>query len=181
MKKAIELEKLNRTNFRSCLEALSRPGYSYPIELYNSSPLTTMASMFLYPEVSNHYSGQENFSTILALTGSPSEEPEQADYLFMDEPSTKLLLQAKNGTGENPDSGSTIIVFCNSSSERSTVRLKGPGIVGSLRESLPLSQTFLTIFQEKNHYFPMGIELFLINENSMVQALSRTTKIDIIS
>lgn len=178
-----DLEKINRTNFRSALEALARPGSDQVVEPLFDSPLLAMASVLLYAEVSHHYRGQLDFELIRALCGSPSYEAAAADYLFFDTPSTEGVSSAKPGTVENPEKSATLIFAYSSSQVRggSRVRLTGPGIQEAADILLPVDHTFIKALQEKNDNFPLGVDLFFVGDDQRLLGLPRTTTIEVVA
>ena len=175
------IERANRTNFRSCLEALSRPGKPQNIEPLFNSPLLGLASVFLYAEVSHHYDGTLDFEVIRALCGSPQRSAEMADYLFYESAEPEMLDKLKFGTPENPEDGATLTCqICDEKSPSTPVKMSGPGINGHLTTTLPLQVTFLQRLMEKNTHFPLGIDLFIISNGNMLIGIPRTTRIEVL-
>lgn len=177
--KEIDIEKINRTNFRSCLTALSRPGTICEVQPLFESGLQAMASLLLYSEVSYHYEGELDFQVVAALTGSKMEAIETADYLFWDSPETSVLHTAKTGSAENPESGASLLFGCRDLTEGKGVVLSGPGIDGSLAARLPVHPEFIQCLQEINATFPTGLDLFFIDRENRLLGLPRTTRIEV--
>jgi alpha-D-ribose 1-methylphosphonate 5-triphosphate synthase subunit PhnH len=177
-----DIEEINRHNFRKSLEALARPGTSQTIAPLFDSALLAMASVFLYAEVTHHYSGKLDFEMVRALCGSKPVGAEAADYLFFDSPEKEYLLAAKTGSPESPELNATLIFYCPAGDHgtSSQVVLSGPGINGSKEVDLPVGQGFIETLWEKNEDFPMGIDLFLITDNNTLLGLPRTTHIEVI-
>lgn len=177
-----DIEKINRDNFRSSLEALSRPGETKELTPLFGSGLLAMASVLLYAEVSHFYSGKLDFDLIRALCGSPVHEKKDADYLFFDSLQEEHLHGVKTGSPENPDSNSTLIFSALDESEYSLrVRLSGPGINGSKDITLPAAEEFIAKLAKINESFPMGIDLFIVDRNDKLLGLPRTTQIEVLS
>lgn len=179
--KEIDIEKINRTNFRSCLTALSRPGKLCQLQPLFGSGLQAMASLLLYSEVSYHYEGELDFQVVAALTGSKMEAIETADYLFLDGPKTSVLHAAKTGTAENPETGASLLLGCRDLREGNEVLLSGPGINGNLAAQLPVDKEFIQYLQEINSSFPTGLDLFFIDQENKILGLPRTTRIEVTS
>ncbi len=177
----IDTEKLNRANFRKCLEALSHPGKLYPVLPLFDSGLLALASVLLYSEVTYHYQGALNFQVVTALTGAKIASPEQADYLFSDQPDQLALQGAKAGVGESPEDSATLLFQCDDLTTGYPVILTGPGIDGSFAARLPLQADFIKHFQEKNSSFPSGVDLLLIDKACRIVGLPRTVQIEVAS
>lgn len=175
----IDMERLNRENFRSMMNALSRPGSVEKIEPLFDSNLLAIANTLLYAEVSYFYRGSEDFELINAVTNAKDSNESEADYLFCDSIDEKLLDVGKIGTMKDPEFSSTYIFKCSDFSGVN-VKLSGPGIDGSYEIKLPVTKEFIKKFNEKNSDFPMGNEVFFINDNSEILGLSRTTKMEIL-
>ncbi len=182
MKSQHDTEKANRENYRSSLQALSRPGEVQPILPLFGSGLLAMASVLLYAEVSYYSQPSIEFSLLRALCGAQPAEPEEADYLFFARPHHDHLREAKVGTPESPESGATLLFGCPRLDAGGTrVNLTGPGIEGSTTRNLPVSEEFLEALKEKNSSFPMGIDLFFIGDDNTLLGLPRTTCIEVIA
>lgn len=181
MKHEHDIEKINRANFRSSLDALARPGELRRIVPLFDSPLLAMASVLLYAEVSHYYEGTLDFALVRALCGSPLAQAAQADYLFFEAPRADYLEQAKPGTPESPELSATLVFDCSSIEHHHTSRviLIGPGIRQQKELVLPVGTDFLDTFREKNDSFPLGIDLFLITADSHLLGLPRTTHIEV--
>lgn len=178
-----DIEKINRENFRGCLEALARPGQSQTILPLFDSGLLAMASVLLYAEVSHHYPGEQDFELVRALCGSHHSSAEEADYLFFDAPLPEHLRDVKTGTAERPEMSATLVfeVGTDAGQEKTEVVLSGPGIKGNLQTSLPVDEEFLAVLKEKNEDFPRGIDLFFIGPDNRVLGLPRTTKVEVLA
>jgi alpha-D-ribose 1-methylphosphonate 5-triphosphate synthase subunit PhnH len=177
--KTIDIEKLNRDNFKSIMNALSMPGNIEKIEPFYSSNLLAVANCLLYSEVSYFYEGSEDFDLVNAITNATKTSECKADYIFCDELNDYLLNKAKIGTSLEPEFSGTLIFKCKSF-DGLKVKLSGCGIDKEKILSLPIDKSFMEFFNEKNSYFPLGNEVFFIDENSQIIALSRTTKVEVI-
>ena len=177
----IDIEKINRSNFRNCLTALSRPGSVYPLTPLFDSALQAMASVLLYTEVGYYYDGKQDFQMVAALTGAQSQSVEIADYLFFDAPDAVALQTAKTGTAENPETGGTLLFECEDVASGHPVILSGPGIDGSRQIRLPVDADFIRSLQEVNSGFPNGLDLFFIDHRNRILGLPRTTSVEVLS
>lgn len=175
----VDIEKLNRDNFRSMMNVLSMPGTVEKIEPLFESNMLAIANTLLYSEVSFFYNGKEEFSIIEAITNAKKQEPEEADYIFSDELNEFLFNKGKIGTSKDPEYSSTFIFKCKNF-DGLNVRLSGPGINGHKDVELPVDKSFVEFFSEKNSYYPLGNEVFFLNENGEIMGITRTTKMEIL-
>ncbi|THB77172.1 MAG: hypothetical protein D6B25_07705 [Desulfobulbaceae bacterium] len=176
-----DIEKINRENFRSSLEALARPGEPQPILPLFDSGLLAMASVFLYAEVTHYYRGNLEFDMIRALCGSHQTTVDQADYLFLDALSVEHLQLAKSGTAESPELSATIVCGLNDQlRHQASARLTGPGIKDYRDTTLPFDANYAQLLTEKNEQFPFGVDLFFVSPDNMLFGLPRTTKIEVL-
>lgn len=172
------LEKNNRVNFNSLKDALAMPGKTTVIEPLFGSALLAIANVLLYNEVSFFYQGQKDFSLIQAICHSPVQTREQADYIFSDTIDNQLLQLCKKGDFMNPEFSASLIFGCESFSV-CKASIEGPGIAQKKIIDLPCNTDFIKIWQEKNSEYPLGVEVFFIDDQNNLLALSRTTKIEV--
>lgn len=177
--KTIDIEKLNRENFKSIMNALSMPGNIEKIKPLFESNFLAIANCLLYSEVSYFYEGIEEFDLINAITNASKTKECEADYIFCDEINEFLLTKAKFGTSKDPEFSGTLIFKCKDFNGLK-VKLSGPGINKEKIINLPIDKSFVEFFNEKNSHFPLGNEVFFLNENAQIVALSRTTKVEVI-
>ncbi len=175
----IDIEKLNRYNFKSMMNALSMPGTVEKIESLYDSNLLAIANTLLYSEVGFFYEGKEEFSLIEAITNSKKQEVINADYVFCDEVNEFLFNKGKIGTSKEPEFSATYIFKCKDFNGIK-VRLSGAGIDNYKDVQLPIDNSFVNSFLEKNSQYPLGNEVFFLNKKGEITALSRTTKMEIL-
>lgn len=175
----IDIEKLNRDNFKAMMNALSMPGKIEKIEALFESNLLAIANTLLYSEVSFYYDGKEEFGLIEAITNAQNTQADEADYIFCDELNEYLFNKGKVGTSKDPEYSSTFIFKCKDFNGLD-VKLSGPGIDGSKNVSLPIDKSFVDFFNEKNSYYPLGNEVFFLSDDAQIIAVSRTTKMEIL-
>lgn len=176
----IDIEFLNRNNFRNCLEALARPGDVFPIKPFVDSSLMAMAAMLLYSEVTFYQQAKEDWSMIQALTNSKEVTAKEADYLFLNSPLEKYLLEAKTGDQHNPEFNATLICCCDNLASGTGVMLSGPGIDETKKTTLPVTTSFLQLLAQKNKHFPLGIDMYFISGDHNLCGLPRTTFVEIL-
>jgi alpha-D-ribose 1-methylphosphonate 5-triphosphate synthase subunit PhnH len=177
--KTVDIEKINRDNFRLIMNVLSMPGTVEKIEPLFKSTFLALANTLLYSEVSYFYDGNEEFTLIDAITNAKKEDETQADYLFCDEINEFVFNKAKLGTPKDPEFSGTLIFKCKDFKGLNT-RLSGPGIDGFKDITLPVDNSFIKFFNEKNSSFPLGNEVFFLSEKGKIMALCRTTKVEVI-
>lgn len=176
-----DIEQVNRMNFRSALNALAYPGQAHRVTPLFDSGLLALASVLLYAEVTYHYQGGHDIHLIEALTGTRPADAVLADYLLSDGESSELLAKARIGTPDSPELGATLVIDCSAATWSSKTVLAGPGIDGTRRLELPLSQELLADLAEKNSGFPLGVDCFLLVGRDGLIGLPRTTRIEVLS
>lgn len=175
----IDIEKVNRNNFKALSNTLSMPGNVENISALYDSSLKALANTLLYSQVSFYYEGKEDFSLIKAITNAKESSKEKADYIFCDEINENLFKSAKSGTSKDPEFSCTFIFKCKDF-KKTKVSLSGPGIKDKKVVNLPVDDSFLKVFMNKNKHYPLGNEVFFLNEKNEVLALSRTTKVEVL-
>jgi len=175
----VDIEKLNRDNFKSLQNSLSMPGNIKTILPLFKSNLLAVANVLLYSQVSFYYEGKEEFELIEAITNSKKQSIENADYIFCDELNEFLFNKAKVGTSKDPEHSGTFIFKCKDF-KGLKIKLKGPGINKEKIVTLPINKSFIDFFNTKNSYYPLGNEVFFLADSGELVALSRTTKLEIL-
>ncbi len=173
------IKDLNRDNFRVLMQSLAHPGTTGQIKTVFDSFFLGAASCLLYPEVTFFYDGSDDFSTITPITNSKSAPMETADYIFTDEITVDTVTQAKCGTFRDPDFSASVFFKC-TDFEGLNLKIAGPGIKDSNIITLPVDEDFIDALSQKNSLYPLGIEVFFINNAGQITALSRTTTIEVI-
>ncbi len=174
------IERLNRDNFRACLEALARPGRPRQITPLFDSHLLGIASSLLYSKIRYCYRGNlADFQLVEAMTGATTAPPAVSNYLFADAPSLDLWHQADPGSMDHPETSATCVFACPATGNTS-VLLRGPGIKEICRTHLPLEQAFVEGLIDKKPPFPLGADLFLLDESGRILGLPRTTVIEVL-
>jgi len=173
-----DIEKLNRENFNALKNALAMPGKIVKIKPFFESAFLAVANVLLYPEVSFFYNGNEDFNLVEAITNPNKTSCKTADYIFSDEIDSVLLDKAKRGDYLNPDFSAALVFKCKNFNETPVV-LSGPGIKEKKKTCLPCDKEFIKRLMKKNKNFPLGVEVFFINNMNEMIALSRTTKVEV--
>lgn len=177
----VDVDKMNRHNFRACLQALSRPGNREQIVALSDGPLQALAFCLLSSEVTSCFRGDRNYMQVAALTGSEQVAASRADYIFCEMPDTASLAAAKTGSLLHPDHSATLFVQSEpQGSNKTQVCLRGPGINKKTMAFLPVPQDFLLLLQKKNKSFPLGVDCFFIGQNNSLTGVARTTRMELI-
>ena len=186
---------LTQKTYSSILQAMSHPGRVYQLSVDNAamgdgkpdgliSVLLTLldheVTFFLLGNVAN-YSEEDIFE----LTRSAVSDIVSADFIIIPNGrSGGELLKAKRGSLDYPDAGATVIYVIDSlgdsSNERGSILLKGPGIKGELEISvgLPVKDEFLCI-KEVNAEFPLGIDCIFLDKSDRIMCVPRSTMIEV--
>lgn len=175
----VDIEKVNRKNFRALLQALSQPGKVEKIAPLFDSSFLAIANCLLFSEVSFFYKGRENFELIQAISNLKQEEITKADYIFCDNVDIQIFQNGKIGTPLEPEFSSTFIFKCEDF-DGLNVKISGAGINGDKKISLPVDRDFVLNFNEKNTNFPLGNEVFFLNQKNEIISLSRTTRVEVL-
>ena len=106
---------------------------------------------------------------------------DQAAFVFVTRNHTEQLSdiidQAYCGTLEDPHQGATLIVECDRLLKDGSLCLSGCGILGEKQVQVKLEDEWVEAREEKNHEFPLGIDMILTDAFGNVMALPRTTRI----
>lgn len=173
------IEKLNRENFRVLMDCISRPGKIGKLEPLFGSPVLAAASTLLYQEVSWFSLCEDDFSDVTLLTGSQEKPLESADYVFFKAPVPDVLSYVKKGTHESPELGATVFFRCRELCVNK-VLLSGSGIDIEKTACLPVDGDFADAFNRVNSSFPIGTDVFFIDDSGSVAALARTTRLELL-
>lgn len=176
----LDLEKINRYNFRICMEVLSRPGTTGIIESLFGSPLNALACCLLYPEVSSYFQENEEEQQIRAITGSPAATVAEAEYLFCQSPDPLLIKHARSGSLISPELSATLFFMTQShQNEGIQLTLSGPGIETTQSVTLPVDLSFIQALCTKNKMFPLGVDIFFLTDEGSILGIPRTTRIEV--
>jgi alpha-D-ribose 1-methylphosphonate 5-triphosphate synthase subunit PhnH len=188
-------DRRNQKNYRSLLQAMSRPGRAFRLDALGavSSFAAAMAigECLLDPEVSLCVIGDGGAQTLrTVLVGSTqvrTESLEAADFIFVcGVQSQGGVRLAKRGRLEFPEEGATL-VYCMEShptdvSDRFRIRLTGPGIAGQGGVAPEMRGVPVEEFQELmavNADYPLGVDAFFVRPNGELMGLPRSTRIQV--
>lgn len=176
---SIDIEKHNRETFRELLDLLSMPGSVKKIDKLFDSYMVSIASVLLYSEVCYKNDSDEDLSMIDAITNvKTQEELSKVDYLFCNS-IDGVLKELKKGTHLSPELSATVICKVDSF-DGVELHLSGPGIDGVKKEVYPVDESFVDQFMKNNKNYPLGNEIYFLNNTTgEIKALSRTTKVEV--
>ncbi|HTP59753.1 MAG TPA: phosphonate C-P lyase system protein PhnH [Spirochaetia bacterium] len=187
----------SQATFRALLGSLSRPGSlrSLPPRRYPSAPdgfcppalsiLKTMCDHRVCFSVGSSAGRQEWISYLVMNLSTPFRPVEEADYvLFNGESFEQDFTRLKRGTLEYPERSATALVCVQSlSSAESTgsrgLRVSGPGVKGSITLAVAgFDARYLEERSAANRFYPMGIDLLLVDPEGNVAGLPRTSVVE---
>ncbi|MEA5519019.1 phosphonate C-P lyase system protein PhnH [Limnoraphis robusta] len=175
--------------FRALLDALSFPGRTQEIFVQLTPPpgltlacaaacltlLDLETTVWLSSDFEPEVKSWLKFHTGCHFT----EHPKAANFAMIQK--LCLLPAFSNfnwGTAEQPELSTTLLIQVEPLEKRESVRLEGPGISEKRVIKLPLSSTFRQGWLEINRSYPLGIDVFLLGENTVI-GLPRTTTLSI--
>lgn len=180
--------------YRKLIDATSRPGTVVNLEKeaglldgqMDCLPATILfAITLLDPEVTFKVIGKQEEAVsrmINHLTYSKSEHVAEADYIFILQDASiqeidDAINQAKIGKLLNPHEAATIILEVADVTKGKLMKLSGPGILGDSLINLPDVSNWMGVRNEKNIEFPLGIDMYFVDQQHQLHALPRTTQI----
>ena len=180
--------------YRKLLDSMSRPGLinnineqaeKIDLEVRCAKPAIIMALMLLDTEVTFKVVGQyesETSGLINQLTYANSVETEKADFIFIMKDAYKqeirrVLESAGIGDLMNPHRSATIIIESAAVSNDYTLLLSGPGIEDGIGINVDGPVEWLAIREEKNHEYPLGIDMIFYDTSGKILCIPRTTQI----
>jgi alpha-D-ribose 1-methylphosphonate 5-triphosphate synthase subunit PhnH len=185
----------SQKNYRSLLQAMSRPGRLVRLKaLDGMSPFAAamaVAECLLDSEVSLRVVGNGAAASLQAsivrTTGARAECLEAADFVFVcGVRSRGGVREAKRGRPKCPEEGATVVYCLDAQpagvSERFRVRLAGPGIPGSAgiapeMPGIPVEEwsELITV----NADYPLGVDAFFVRPSGELMGLPRSTRIQV--
>lgn len=174
---------LMQQTFRRALTALSEPLRPLVIPAIPAPPgirsaLWALVLTLLDRDVTVFWPGitATTQSNLMFHTGTRlTEMPEDADWLVLDVADPKaeqFLSRASIGCHERPDAAATILLLV--SNDATEVLAQGPGFKDPTYLNLQLPESLVTRLIQNNHQYPLGVDCFLVTENS-VSGLPRST------
>ncbi|MFK9116539.1 phosphonate C-P lyase system protein PhnH [Peribacillus castrilensis] len=183
-----------QTVYRKLVTATSRPGTlvaldrearTLDVQIECLSSTILLARTVLDPEVSFKVisKAEEAVSRMInQLTYSKPVDLPEADFIFIlhdasEEQMKEALNKAKVGNLLNPHESAMIILEVPDVTKGDSMILSGPGIQDESFLSLPNVSAWLAARNEKNMEFPLGIDMYFVDQQDRLIALPRTTQI----
>ncbi|MFJ7511420.1 phosphonate C-P lyase system protein PhnH [Peribacillus simplex] len=184
-----------QTVYRKLVTATSRPGTlvvlereakTLDVQMECLSSTILLARTVLDPEVTFKVIAKEEEETVSRkinqLTYSKPVDLPEADFIFIlhnasDEQIKEALNKAKVGNLLNPHESAMIILEVPDVTKGDSMILSGPGIQQESFISLPNVSAWLGARNEKNIEFPLGIDMYFVDQQDRLIALPRTTQI----
>lgn len=181
--------------FRMILDCMAKPGTISELssiveplsERVGCSPaMFSQAITLLDGEVSFHIIGENNArveSYFSSLTFSKEAPLSEANYIFIlkdaaPEKIQEVFRKVDKGTLENPDQSATILIEVERLSNNRQLVFTGPGIQKSAHAEIAGYEHWLAVRAEKNREYPLGVDLILMDSNSKLMCIPRTTRIE---
>ncbi len=183
-----------QTSYRKVLNCMSRPGSienlacqieKVDIDADFSRSTLIMMYMLLDAEVSfkivSHE--EEKISKLVnQLTYGKYTSLEEADFIFIMKDADEDMVEqtfkaAKIGDLIDPHKSATIVVEVEEISGNKELMLTGPGIKKENYMQVKIKGDWLGEREKKNIEYPLGIDMILLDEESNVMCLPRTTQI----
>ncbi|MGE7686190.1 phosphonate C-P lyase system protein PhnH [Peribacillus simplex] len=183
-----------QTVYRKLVTATSRPGTlvvlereakTLDVQMECLSSTILLARTVLDPEVTFKViskAGETVSRMINQLTYSKPVDLPEADFIFIlhdasEEQIKEALTKAKVGNLLNPHESAMIILEVPDVTKGDSMILSGPGIQQESFISLPNVSAWLGARNEKNIEFPLGIDMYFVDQQDRLIALPRTTQI----
>ncbi|MEK4013149.1 phosphonate C-P lyase system protein PhnH [Peribacillus sp. FSL M8-0224] len=183
-----------QTVYRKLVTATSRPGTlvvldrearTLDVQMECLSSTILLARTVLDPEVSFKVisKAEEAVSKMInQLTYSKPVDLPEADFIFIlhdasEEQMKEALNKAKVGNLLNPHESAMLILEVPDVTKGDSMILSGPGIQDESFLSLPNVSAWLAARNEKNMEFPLGIDMYFVDQQERLIALPRTTQI----
>jgi alpha-D-ribose 1-methylphosphonate 5-triphosphate synthase subunit PhnH len=176
-----------QTTFRNLLEALANPGNQHQITALVEAPvwlnpacaaacLTLFdleTQVWLQPTLEAEVKNWLLFHSGCGFT----DEPQKADFAIINNCHLMPSLSAFNqGTDEEPEASTTLLIQIENLKAGVPVNLSGPGIEKTRSLTVHgLSSAFWEDLTNNIHNYPLGVDIFLFTTNTVV-GLPRTTR-----
>jgi len=197
---AMWLPEYQQQNYRSVLDAVSRPGSCKPL-YFDAGDRAFIALLACLLDTSVTLADPHTLvnQDSLPLLQASMDRPEQADFIVCDGRAA-LDFIPKLGTLPSPELSATVVLLvekihdalvgdiedmgAKGTSEKAmsdvNLQLSGPGVNGTHQCAIKgLAEHWLAAREEWVSSFPLGIDILLVDD-TRVMALPRTTKVEIV-
>lgn len=180
--------------FRALLDALARPGrvVGLPRSLTERMPpvLVPAAALADVEVTVAVITGPDDdwIDAVLQATGAQVAPFTQAEMVvFRRAPSASEIASLERGDATSPERGARVSIACRSlravgarrpADSGLTLTLRGPGVEGTIRVVTDgLHPAVLEALADANHFFPAGVDAWLVADDGSVVGLPRSTKV----
>lgn len=172
---------LRATTFPGRLEDLREEAARLDIACPCHPATLILAMLLLDAEVAFAVTGEAAaelgrlFSQLTLARPAPTGE---ASFVFVAGPASDAndaFRAASCGSLADPHLGATIVMEVERLSPEGPLALGGPGIEGERRLGVERDPAWITLREERNREFPLGLDVCLVDRESRVASLPRTT------
>jgi alpha-D-ribose 1-methylphosphonate 5-triphosphate synthase subunit PhnH len=191
----------SQVTFRALLDSMSRPGKicQVPLRTYQAPPegfcppaltiLKTLCDHRVSFSLGAAHAKQEWIQYLEMNLATPFQPVEKADYVLFDgEGFDPGFAHLNRGSLEFPEKSATALICVSRLLEEDRgeegpiciLVLAGPGVKGRTRlAATGLNTGYVTGRQRTIRYFPMGVDLFLVDWRGKVAGIPRTSTVEI--
>ena len=172
--------------FRCVLQATAHPGKLFALPPTGVAPWEAVALTLLDHEVSFCAVGGPMVSAqgrIARLTGSRAVPLSEAGFALVAGGSGIEVSGLQRGTLERPETGATAIFAIDRLSNAGpvTIKLFGPGVPGERTLGVEgLSVEEIQEIRSSREDYPLGVDVYLVDEMGQVAGLPRSTRLEVI-
>ncbi len=166
--------------FRTVLAALSRPGSVHRLPEHPAPPalLPVLALADLDTGVCVLGGDQGWAGLVRTATGAPSVPlPDARLVAVLDPPTPEMLLRARRGTAEAPETGALLTVVAAPTGRHAL--LTGPGVDGTARVPMALSSALVEARREVVAARPAGVDLLLVGPAGALVGIPRGVRVEL--
>lgn len=171
--------------FRCLLQATASPGKIFTLLPTGVDAPEAVTLTLLDHEVSFSAVGEsaeELEERISRMTGARVGPAREADFVLISgEDSGDMVLNLKRGALERPETGATVIYAVERlDSGPLTLRLSGPGVPDKRVLAVEgLSESGAEALRESRSDYPLGVDVYLVDEAGRVAGLPRSTRLEV--
>ena len=181
---AIWKPDIQQQNYRSVLDAMSRPGTCHSLCVdSNDQVFIALLACLMDKAVTLADPHQVMTQDTIRLLQAQINCSEQADFIVC-RGIEKPNFIPKLGTLPSPELSATVIILIEKIQQPPmgdlNLQLTGPGVNGTCQSAITgLDAQWLSVREEWVSRFPLGVDMLLVDDAN-VMALPRTTKVEII-
>lgn len=179
--------------FRDLLCATSRPAEILTLPDVSTNAADAVLLTLLDVEVTFRVLGPDGAAArgledrLSSATGaSVAPVAETGFALILDGDSDGAILELKRGTLEAPETGATVIYLVDRITEfaergQLSLSVSGPGVPGSRSLGVEgLSAEELEDLRESRSYYPLGVDVYLVDGAGRLAGLPRSTRVEVV-